>query len=190
MAPLPDIDGMNDTRIDPSRLEIRRGEIADAGELASFGARTFLETFGPANDPAHIDAYLGEAFGVAQQAGELADPGTTTLLATVDGRLVAYAQLRRGAPPDCVTQTDAIELQRFYLDRDAHGSGIASLLMAAVRRAAAALGAHHVWLGVWERNRRAIAFYARCGYLDVGHKIFHVGPDRQVDRVMVAPLTT
>lgn len=190
IAPTRDIRGMNDTRADPSRLEIRRGEIADADALASFGARTFLDTFGPANDPAHIDAYLGEAFGITQQAGELADPGTTTLLATIDGTLVAYAQLRRGAAPDCVAQADAIELQRFYLDRTAHGSGIASQLMAAVRRAAAALGARHVWLGVWERNPRAIAFYAKCGYVDVGYKIFHVGPDRQVDRVMIAPLGT
>ena len=111
---------MNHPRIDASRIAIRRGEAADAAAIAAFGARTFLETFGPANDPAHIRAYLDEAFGLAQQSAELADPDTTILLATFDDVLVAYAQLRRGPLPECVAHADAIELQRFYLDRHAH----------------------------------------------------------------------
>lgn len=183
-----DIRAMNHPRIDASQIAIRRGEAADAAAIAAFGARTFLETFGPANDPAHIRAYLDEAFGLAQQSAELADPDTTILLATFDDVLVAYAQLRRGPLPECVAHADAIELQRFYLDRHAHGSGLASTLMDEVRATATASGAAHIWLGVWENNPRAIAFYAKCGYADVGSKTFDVGTDRQVDRVMVAPL--
>jgi GNAT superfamily N-acetyltransferase len=179
---------MNDARIDPSRLSIRRGVAGDAADLAAFGARTFLDTFGPANDAAHIRAYLDEAFGLAQQAAELADPDTTVLLAMQGDTLVAYAQLRRGPAPVCVAHRGAIELQRFYLDRAIHGSGVASTLMDAVRTVAVELGAGHVWLGVWEHNPRAIAFYAKCGYVDVGSKTFDVGPDRQVDRVMLAAI--
>jgi ribosomal protein S18 acetylase RimI-like enzyme len=185
-----DSDAMDDLRNDPSRIVIRRGEAADAAALAVFGERMFLDTFGPSNDPAHIRAYLDEAFGLTQQSAELADPDTTILLATFDDALVAYAQLRRGPAPACVAHTGAIELQRFYLDRPAHGSGLASTLMDEVRATAAALGAGHLWLGVWENNARAIAFYVKCGYADVGRKTFDVGSDRQVDRVMVAPLAT
>ena len=185
-----DSHAMNHPRIDASRIVIRRGEAADAAAIAAFGERTFLETFGPANDPAHIRAYLDQAFGLAQQSAELADPDTTILLAIVDDELVAYAQLRRGPLPECVAHADAIELQRFYLDHHTHGSGLASTLMDEVRATAAALAATHVWLGVWENNPRAIAFYAKCGYADVGSKTFDVGTDRQVDRVLVAPLAT
>jgi GNAT superfamily N-acetyltransferase len=183
-----DIQAMTHPRIDASRIAIRRGQAADAAAVAAFGERMFLETFGPANDPAHIRAYLDEAFGIAQQSADLADPDTTILLATLDDVLVAYAQLRRGPPPECVAHADAIELQRFYLDHRAQGSGLASTLMDEVRATAAAWGAAHIWLGVWENNPRAIAFYAKCGYDDVGSKTFDVGTDRQVDRVMVAPL--
>lgn len=185
-----DSHAMDGPRIDRSRIVIRRGEAADAAALAVFGERMFLDTFGPSNDPAHIRAYLDEAFGLAQQSAELADPDTTILLATVDDALVAYAQLRRGPAPACVAHNGAIELQRFYLDRRAHGSGLASTLMEEVRATAAMLGAGHIWLGVWESNPRAIAFYMKCGYADVGSKTFDVGTDRQVDRVMVAPLGT
>ena len=35
---------------------------------------------------------------------------------------------------------------------------------------------------------RAIAFYTKCGFADAGSVDFWVGPDRQTDRLMAAPL--
>ena len=54
--------------------------------------------------------------------------------------------------------------------------------------AARARGAGTLWLGVWERNPRGIAFYVKCGFRDVGSKPFLLGSDWQTDRVMVRPL--
>ena len=88
-----------------------------------------------------------------------------------------------------MTQARPIELQRFYVDRPAHGTGVAQALMGAARQAAREFGGEHLWLGVWERNPRAIAFYTKAGFRDVGSTVFQVGPDRQTDRVLVAPLT-
>jgi diamine N-acetyltransferase len=45
-----------------------------------------------------------------------------------------------------------------------------------------------MWLSVWERNPRAIAFYGKCGFRMVGSKDFWVGSDRQTDHVMVLEL--
>jgi len=170
------------------RLIIRGGLPADAAALAAFAARSFADTFGAANDPAHLQAFLDATYGAEQQSRELADADTATLLATLDGELVAYAQVHRGEAPACVGAADAVELQRFYVDRAAHGSGVAQRLMQSVCAAARGFGARRLWLGVWERNPRAIAFYAKCGYVDVGSKTFDVGGDRQTDRVMLLPL--
>ena len=60
--------------------------------------------------------------------------------------------------------------------------------MDAVRASARASGARVLWLGVWEHNPRAIAFYRKCGYIAVGSKTFDVGGDLQTDRVMRLPL--
>lgn len=169
---------------------LRRGVLADAAALADLAARTFAETFGPDNDPAHIAAHLARHYGVTQQSMELADPDTVTILATRGDALVAFAQVRRHTPPPCVTQARPVELRRFYVDKPAHGTGLAQRLMGEVRIAAGELGGAHAWLSVWERNPRAIAFYARQGFVDVGSVDFLVGPDRQNDRVMVAPVTS
>jgi GNAT superfamily N-acetyltransferase len=169
-------------------LHIRRGTGADAAVLAAFAARTFTETYGAHNRPEDMRAHLEASYGVPQQARELADPGMATLLAEHDGVLAGFAQLRRHAPPPCVAASHPLELHRFYVDRPWQGRGLAQALMAAVQQAAHALGATALWLSVWERNPRAIAFYARCGFADVGGTWFFVGPDRQDDRVMLAPV--
>ena len=83
----------------------------------------------------------------------------------------------------------AVELQRFYLNRSAQGKGLAAPLMHAAREAARALGGVDLWLGVWERNPRAIAFYVKSGYVQVGSHVFTVGGDHQTDFVFVSSLS-
>lgn len=171
-------------------MRIRPGTPDDAPALAAFAARTFADTFAATNDPADMEAHLARAYGVGQQTAELNDPAMVTLLAERDGRLLAYAQLHRSTPPPCVVVVDPIELLRFYVDRTAHGTGVAQALMAAVQDAARAAGARHLWLGVWEHNPRATRFYAKCGFVDVGSHDFVLGSDRQTDRVMVADVSS
>lgn len=170
-------------------IHIRRGTVSDAPVLAAFAARTFEETFSADNTPEDMQAHLASAYGVPQQTTELENPEVITLLGYRAETLIAYAQVRRKVPPPCVTHDQPIELHRFYLDKTAHGSGVAGMLMAAVRQAAYELGGRHLWLGVWERNPRAIAFYTKVGFVDVGSTDFYVGPDRQTDRVMVRAIS-
>jgi GNAT superfamily N-acetyltransferase len=174
--------------VDHSTLTLRRAIATDAPALAAFAARTFEETFGPDNRPEDMAAHLALSYGPAQQGRELADPDYVTLLIEDDASLAAYAQVRRHEPPPCVVGAAPIELHRFYVDRRWHGRGAAQRLMAAVRDAACAFGGRTLWLSVWERNPRAIAFYTKCGFRDVGSTTFYVGPDRQTDRVLVADL--
>jgi ribosomal protein S18 acetylase RimI-like enzyme len=166
-------------------LVIRRGVLSDAAALAELAARTFADAFAADNRPEDLQAHIASAYGVAQQSAELADPKTITLLAQRGAGLIGYAQVRRHCVPSCVTQDEPVELQRFYLDRSAHGSGVARVLMSAVHDAARELGGRHLWLGVWERNARAIAFYSKMGFAKVGSHNFHVGADQQTDDVML-----
>ena len=167
---------------------IRTGLESDAAALAAFAARTFEETFGADNRPEDLRAHLSNAFGILQQTRELLNPNMVTLLAHQREVLVAFAQVRRKNPPPCVTAPRPIELHRFYVDRSAHGKGIAQQLMSAVHEVARSFGGTHLWLGVWERNPRAIAFYKKAGFADCGSTVYHVGPDPQIDRVMIAPV--
>ena len=169
-------------------MVIYKASLDDAARLAEFAARTFEETFGTDNTAEDMARHRAASYGVAQQAAEIADPGVVTLLADDESQLAGYAQLRRNHAPVEPPLDAAVELWRFYVDRPWHGRGVAAQLMAAVRDAAPALGGRQMWLSVWERNPRAIAFYTKSGFRIAGSKDFWVGSDRQTDHVMVADL--
>nr|AYM52960.1 acetyltransferase [Jahnella sp. MSr9139] len=168
---------------------IRLAVPADAAALAGLAERTFRDTFAADNTPEDMAEHVAQAYSPARQARELSDPEITTLVAEAPaGELMAYAQLRGGAAPASVTGPAPVEIWRFYVDRPYHGQGLAKQLMAAVLEAAARRGAATLWLGVWERNPRAQAFYRKCGFVDVGAHIFVLGSDRQTDILMARPL--
>ena len=167
-------------------ITIRRGAAEDAGQLADFAARVFEQSFQDATHPDDMRAHLATSYGVTQQTVELVNPDVITLLASEDTELLGFVQVRRNAPPPCVPHGRAVELHRFYVDPRAHGTGLASQLMAAAHRAAAIFDARHLWLGVWERNARALSFYKKEKFVDVGSTVYKVGSDAQQDRVLLA----
>ncbi len=169
-------------------VTIRVGEAADAAVLAALARATFYDTFAATNDAADMALHLQRAYGVDQQSAELQDPRITTLLVEEDGAAIAYAQIRDHQAPACVSGPAPIELWRFYLDARWHGRGVAAALMTRVRDEARRRGARTLWLGVWEHNARARAFYAKCGFTDVGEHVFLFGTDPQTDRVMTVAL--
>ena len=169
---------------------IRAGAATDATALAELAARTFRETFAPDNRPDDMALHTAHAYGTSQQQRELVDPDIASLLVEVDGQLAGYAQLRSGVPPECVTGEEPVELWRFYIAQQWHGRGVAQALMRRVESEAFRRGGRTLWLGVWERNERAKAFYHKNGFTDVGSHVFMVGTDAQRDRILIRPLPT
>jgi ribosomal protein S18 acetylase RimI-like enzyme len=169
-------------------LRIRRATIDDAEMLSAFAARVFIETFGDENDPDDLRDHVESTYGVALQSEEIRDRDTATLLVERGDALIGYAQICRKRVPPGVAGANPIEIYRFYVDHSAHGTGVARTLMAAAFAQAREWDADVVWLGVWEHNPRAMAFYRKFGFVDVGSLDFYVGPDRQTDRIYVVPL--
>lgn len=165
---------------------IRPANSADAASLAALAERTFRETFGADNSEENINLHCSRKFSADIQGGEISDPQLTTLLAEVAGELVGFAQLRLAPAAACVRGDRPAELHRFYVASAWHGRGVASELMRAVHAAAARAGSDCIWLGVWERNPRAIAFYRKCGFSVVGDHTFVLGQDQQRDLVLAA----
>lgn len=167
-----------------SNIALRRASPADAARLAAFAATAFADTFAAQNRPEDMAAYIAQAFGEPIQRAELTDPQCTVFLAERDGEIAGYVMLRDGTPPPCVHDASAIEIMRLYAGQRWIGAGIGALLMQRCLVEAAARGRRTIWLGVWERNVRAIGFYQRWHFTIVGSQSFQLGSDRQNDRVM------
>jgi GNAT superfamily N-acetyltransferase len=168
-------------------VTIRRAVPADAAIMAVLARTTFYDTFASTNDASDMALHLERAYGVPQQSAEIGDPDIISLLVEDNGEAVAYAQMRLHHAPDCVSGPEPIELWRFYVERRWHGKGVAQQLMERVKDEARQR-AKTLWLGVWEHNARARAFYEKCGFVDVGAHVFLFGTDPQTDRVMAVAL--
>jgi len=165
-------------------LIIRRGTLDDADLLSELGATTFSDTFAADNTPEDLATYLATSFSVAQQTAELQDPDSTFLIAEVDGRAAGYAKLHAGEAEKGVEGINPVELVRLYVSRDWLGRGLGEQLMRACLDEARRAGHQTIWLGVWERNARAQAFYRKWNFRTVGEHMFALGSDLQRDLVM------
>jgi ribosomal protein S18 acetylase RimI-like enzyme len=167
---------------------IRRAVRDDAAALHGLAARTFGLACPPGTAEADIDAFVRGH--LSQQCFEsyLGDEDRIVLLAEVDGRPMGYAMLVAGPIGDpqvraVVADHTAVELSKFYVAAESHGSGVAAALMAATLQSAAATGARSCWLGVNQQNARAARFYARHGFEVIGVKRFLVGEQWHDDHV-------
>ena len=165
-------------------IRIRKAETADAESLALIGEQTFRETFGAFNTKKDMDEYCTKNFGTRIQQNEIADKNKCTLLCESDNRIAGYVQTNLNAAFGAVADTSQAEIQRFYIVKDLHGKGAAQTLMNAALDTVRRLNIKHVWLGVWEKNPRAIAFYKKFGFEQIGEHVFLLGSDPQRDIIL------
>ena len=132
---------------------------------------------------------MATSFNVAQQTAELNDPASTFLIAELDGRAAGYAKLHAGEPEQGVEGAKPVELVRLYVSREWLGRGVGEQLMRACLDQARQAGHETIWLGVWERNARAQAFYRKWNFRPVGEHEFRLGADLQRDILMERALS-
>lgn len=165
---------------------IRHAQPDDAAALAAFAARAFAYTYRELDDPQEIADYCAEHFQPEVMARVIQDPACTTLLAWVGEQLAGYAILRDAPAPACVTAPVPLQLWRLYLGQGFIGQGLGARLMAEVHAQARQRGARTLWLGVYDRNVRAVEFYKRFGFAEVGTSQFLFGGRYYADPIYAA----
>lgn len=171
-------------RLDNNSPVIRKVTIEEVQLVAETGTRLFREAFGPQNKPEDIAQYLASAFSVEQITSELEDPDSVFLLATEGEKVVGYARMKKGDPPPCIQGENPVELVRIYVDQTCVGRGYGASLMQRCLQEAKEKGGGAIWLGVWEKNERALDFYKRWGFRVKGSYTFKLGKDMQTDLLM------
>lgn len=170
-------------------IVIRACVAGDEQRLSMVARATFLETY--AGIVAGGDMLLfGEGtHSPDAYAGLLADPGVDLFLATLEpGEApVGYAMVCKPDLPVEIGEGD-LELKRIYSLHRFHGGGLGQRLMEAAMAAARARGARRLLLGAYGENHRAIAFYRKHGFAQVGTRVFHVGENFYDDVVLAAEL--
>ena len=165
-------------------IKIKKVTPADIDQLQNICRQTFIETFSDRNTEDNMKNYLAESFSIEKLTGELNNTNSAFYFATVDSKVIGYLKINFGKAQTELKDQSAIEIERIYVLKEFHGKKVGQILYDTALQIAAQRKADYLWLGVWEKNPRAINFYKKNGFVEFDKHIFKLGDDEQTDIMM------
>lgn len=162
---------------------VKEATAADAALVADLSRQTFYDAFAGDNTKENMDKFMNEQFTREGLMKEVGAAGSIFFLAYEGDEVLGYARMREATDP-LLTDEPAIEIARIYAVQKSIGKGVGSALMQQCIARAKENKARVIWLGVWEKNYKAIAFYTKWGFEKFGDHVFMVGNDAQTDWLM------
>ena len=170
-------------------IEIKKATLTEIDQLQQIGRQTFYETFASGNTEENMQKYLDEGFSVDKLTTELSDKNAEFYFATYDKKVIGYLKLNFGQSQTELKDDKALEIERIYVLKEFHGNKVGQILYDKALEIAKQKNADYVWLGVWEKNPRAINFYKKNGFVEFDKHIFKLGEDEQTDIMMKLIIT-
>lgn len=161
-------------------ISLREARDEDIPALSKIAGQAFWEAFTGQMPEDDLLAYIRKAFHPDQLLLEWQQPTTTFLIATCDGEWAGYAKMNTQGRPERSEVENYIELERLYLLQQQQGKKIGALLMDYCIHYATEHGFDQLWLNVWEKNTRAIAFYLQHDFETTDQSVMMRGNDPQV----------
>lgn len=173
---------MRDTVI--KGVEVIRATLSDVDQLQNIGRETFSETFAAINTPENMSKYLAASFSKEKLRAELFDSNAEIYFAVLGKRIVGYLKVNTGQSQTELCEDNALEIERIYVLKEFLGKNVGQILLQKAIEIARTLDVDYVWLGVWENNDRARAFYRKNHFVDFSKHSFKLGDDEQTDIMM------
>jgi ribosomal protein S18 acetylase RimI-like enzyme len=172
--------------INPAQPDVLLRECtpADLDDLLEISFQTFDQTFRPLNSPETMQAYLEAAFTPGKIAAELAEPRSSFYFLYQGGDLAGYLKLNEAGAQTDLNDPASIEVERIYVSSPFQGKGLGRVLIEKAISLARQASKQYLWLGVWQKNAPAIAFYKRMGFKRFATHSFMMGAERQTDDLM------
>ena len=155
-----------------------------AAALATFSLEAFYDAYAYANTRTDMQQYITEHFSKEEIRKEIETVNTFIFLALIDGSIAGYAKLGTATSPEQLNGKSAIEIERLYVDKKLQSQKVGAALMEHIIQFSKSQGKKIIWLGVWKKNPRAVAFYEREGFEKFGETVFTLGRDLQEDFLM------
>ena len=159
-------------------IEIRLAKKEDAPSIALLGRTTFTETFGHFfRDQQDLIEYYNLTFSVQKIEAGIEKPNNVFWIAFANRLPVGYAKLKLNSQSEFVESQDVCQLQKIYVLKDFLSMKIGLGLQDALLKRAKELNFDNVWLSVLDSNERAINFYKKAGFEEIGNHDFQIGKE-------------
>ncbi|MEC0125248.1 GNAT family N-acetyltransferase [Paenibacillus pabuli] len=165
-----------------------RCSLKDLEMLQEISIETFKDTFQAQNSPENMKAYLEKAFNTKQLERELSNTHSEIYFIYFNEDLAGYLKVNINEAQSEKMGEDSLEIERIYIKTSFQKHGLGKYLLNQAIEIAMEHHKNTIWLGVWEKNDNAIAFYRRMGFIQTGEHSFYMGDEEQTDFIMVKKL--
>ena len=165
-------------------LSIKKCTLEDLNSLRQISIDTFFQTFSNSNTAENMKAYLENAYNEDKLGKELCNTDASFFFLFADEKLAGYMKLNEAPSQTDINDSNSLEIERIYILKDFQGAGLGRYMMEYAISSAKRLGKKYVWLGVWEKNDKALRFYKNYKFYRIGEHSFIVGDDPQTDYIM------
>ncbi|MFE5318958.1 GNAT family N-acetyltransferase [Paenibacillus sp. NPDC056579] len=169
-------------------INIKKCTVEDLGILQEISVATFNETFKHQNSPEHMKAYLERAFNLPQLEKELSNMSSEFYFIYSNEEMAGYLKVNTGDAQSEKMGDASLEVERIYIRSTFHKQGLGKYLINKAIELAIERNKESIWLGVWEENANAIAFYNKMGFIPTGSHSFYMGDEEQIDIIMTKTL--
>lgn len=170
------------------RINIKKCTLKDLHQLQEISYETFNETFKDQNSPENMIAYLERAFNLNQLEKELSNISSEFFFVYFDIEVAGYLKINSNDAQSEEMGVEALEIERIYIKTKFQKHGLGKYLLNKAMEIAMERNKKEIWLGVWEKNENAIAFYKKMGFVQTGVHSFHMGDEEQMDFIMTKTL--
>lgn len=165
-------------------IEIRKIGLDDIEILQKIGRQTFFETFSDTNTAEDMQEYLEKSFYKDKLLAEVENPQSEFYFAQENREVIGYLKLNFAQSQTELKNENSVEIERIYVLNAYQGKKVGQKLYEKALAVAKERKAQFLWLGVWEKNEKAIRFYQKNGFAPFDKHIFVLGNDEQTDIMM------
>jgi ribosomal protein S18 acetylase RimI-like enzyme len=165
-------------------IQIRKATLSDLSLLKMISIQTFTETFAAVNTEANIETYITNTLNEKVLIKELANKQSAFYLALKNDTIVGYLKINWGAAQTESLKGDVLEIHRIYVLQEFKGKKIGQHLLLEAIAIARRKELEYLWLGVWENNHNALAFYKKNDFIAFGTHNFTLGAGEQTDLLL------
>jgi diamine N-acetyltransferase len=169
-------------------VNIKKCTLSDLRELQEISCETFNETFSHQNSPENMKAYLEKAFNLEQLEKELSNINSQFYFVYFNDEIAGYLKINTSEAQSEEMGDESLEIERIYVKQMFQKHGLGKFLLNKAVDMANELNKKELWLGVWEKNENAIAFYKKMGFVQTGVHSFQMGDEEQMDLIMTKTL--
>jgi diamine N-acetyltransferase len=165
-------------------INIKRCTFEDLHKLQEISYETFNETFKHQNSEENMNNYLEKAFNLKQLEKELSNASSKFFFVYINDEIAGYLKINSDDAQSEKMGKESLEIERIYIRNKFQKHGLGKLLLNKAMEVAMEGNKKKIWLGVWEKNETAIAFYKKMEFVQTGAHSFYMGDEKQTDFLM------